>query len=829
MGQAMLGLFLGAPTAYESNKVNRLFQLILIASVFAVTLPSASAWTDLVGLANKHPLTQLQIGELLIDDLRCNACHLSSNGSPSERPSADRNAPELSDVGSRVNATYLQRFLTNPSEAHAGSSMPNILAAVPEADRSQVAEALTHYLIAQSARQFQTSEPKKQDLTIGKQLYHTVGCVACHAPREEKTRELTPAEQVLADEKEDDASVQSDDGSTKTGVVALNHVPSKYSHTSLSEFLFQPLKVRSAGHMPDMKLTPDESLAIADYLLSEQQGAGKAPKQEALKPDVKLVELGKKYFDDLNCAACHRLGDAPAKPQVVALAKADMKRGCLSKPKDNAKDAEKSRSAKPAHPSYSLTDSEVAAILAAVQQTEHTESDEVRIAKTLTAFNCIACHIRDDFGGVAEDRNAYFETSEKNLGEDGRIPPPLTLLGAKLRPEWLKKVLFDGESVRPYMATRMPQFGEANLRHLPELVRQVDKLESEVLDIPSPESDTREKSKEEREREKTLRSAGRELLGQQGVYCIACHNFNGKPAPVNKGIDLMTTFERLQPGWFNNFVRNPGKYRPRIVMPYSWPDGVAVHEKILDGDTQMQIEAIWYYLSLGTSAADPPGIRRVDTVLSVGETARTYRGRSSVAGFRGIAVGFPERISYAFNAETGTLSAIWQGDFVRVDRGGQGSGGFNPSAPAIQLAQDVSFAELKDGKAPWPLRPVMTKEAPVNPDPLYPKNLGYQFKGYYLDDAQVPTFMYRFGDVEIEDRTAPEQTNESLQLVRTFKFNSPSKKGALVSSPDCRVGETKGGIAASFCIGQVAFDCSTSSLRIAACGQRSKHSRCRVV
>ena len=90
-------------------------------------------------------------------------------------------------------------------------------------------------------------------------------------------------------------------------------------------------------------------------------------------------------------------------------------------------------------------------------------------------------------------------------------------------------------------------------------------------------------------------------------------------------------------------------------------------------------------LSLGTSAADPPGIRRVDTVLSVDETARTYRGRSSVAGFRGIAVGFPERISYAFNAETGTLSAIWQGDFIRVDRGGQGSGGFNPSAPSNSI------------------------------------------------------------------------------------------------------------------------------------------------
>ena len=82
----------------------------------------------------------------------------------------------------------------NPSEAHAGSAMPNVLAAVPDSERIQVAEALTHFLVAQSVRQFQSSEQKKQDLTVGNQLYHSVGCVACHEPREEKTRELTPAE-----------------------------------------------------------------------------------------------------------------------------------------------------------------------------------------------------------------------------------------------------------------------------------------------------------------------------------------------------------------------------------------------------------------------------------------------------------------------------------------------------------------------------------------------------------------------------------------------------------------------------------------------------------
>lgn len=750
---------------YEGINVNRCYVLTIAAALLTLMPHEAFAWTDLVGLANKHPLSQTQVGELLIEELRCGSCHAS------QKPLLERPAPDLSDVGGRVDSNYLQRFLANPSDVHSGSEMPNVLAMVPNSERETAATALTHYLVHQSTNKFQNNDqhrPDSERSEVGKQLFHSVGCVACHAPRENKTRQLTPEEQAREDEREEaetPPNSQSENARLKTGVVELGHVPSKYNLSSLSGFLFQPLKVRSSGRMPDMKLTPEESKAIAEYLLHDQES-----KHLAFQIDKKLVEVGKKYFDELNCAACHRLDNAVAKPAVVELRKADLTRGCLAKSNDRSAKGNSSS------PRFSLSTKESDAILAALKVPEHVDSDDVEIAKTLTRFNCIACHIRDDFGGVAEDRSAYFETSEKNLGEDGRIPPPLTLLGAKLRPEWLKKVLFDGESVRPYMSTRMPQYGEPNLRRLPELVRRVDKLESEVLRIPSPESDTKEKSKADREREKLLRTAGRELLGQQGVYCVACHNFNGKPAPVNKGIDLMTSFERLEPGWFNNFVRNPGKYRPRIVMPYSWPDGVAAHDKILDGDTQMQIEAIWYYLSLGTSAADPPGIRRIDTVLSVGETARTYRGRSSVAGFRGIAVGFPEKLSYAFNAETGTLSAIWQGDFIRVDRGGQGSGGFNPSAQAVQMAQDVSFIESKDDSSPWPLRPVMTKEAPANPNPLYPKNLGYQFRGYYLDDAQVPTFMYRSGDVEIEDRSVAVQGDKQLQLVRTIQFNSPRSK-----------------------------------------------------
>lgn len=264
------------------------------------------------------------------------------------------------------------------------------------------------------------------------------------------------------------------------------------------------------------------------------------------------------------------------------------------------------------------------------------------------------------------------------------------------------------------------------------------------------------------------------MLGDKGLNCVACHNFNGKAALVNQGIDLPTSYQRLQPGWFNSYLRNPGAFRPRTIMPTAWPNGVAAHKTILDGNTDTQIEAIWYYLSLGTSAADPSGIRGVSTKLTVDDQAKTYRGRSRVAGFRGIAVGLPEKLSYAFNAETGTLSAIWQGDFIGVNWSGQGSGDFNPSSEPITLAQDVSFVQLADDKTPWPLMPVMTKEARTNPNPLYPKNVGYQFRGYFLGESLIPTFQYRSGTIAIEDRSVAVGSDEQRQLKRVLQFDSPT-------------------------------------------------------
>ncbi len=170
------------------------------------------------------------------------------------------------------------------------------------------------------------------------------------------------------------------------------------------------------------------------------------------------------------------------------------------------------------------------------------------------------------------------------------------------------------------------------------------------------------------------------------------------------------------------------------------------------------------------------GVRAVSTKLSVGEQAVVHRGRSRVAGYRGIAVGLPEQLSYAFNAESGTLSAVWSGEFIHVNWSGQGSGDFHPASEPVTLAQDVSFARLADEHAPWPLMPVMTKEAKTNPDPLYARNAGYRFRGYFLSDKSIPVFQYSTGTIEIEDRSLAMGGDAQRQLKRVLKVKSPSEQ-----------------------------------------------------
>src|SRR5690606_30554682 len=83
-------------------------------------------------------------GLLLLAELYCLSCHAA------EGPTADRilrkPAPYLGEVASRANPEYLRKFIRNPHATKPGTTMPDLLGAVPADEGDATAEAITHYL-----------------------------------------------------------------------------------------------------------------------------------------------------------------------------------------------------------------------------------------------------------------------------------------------------------------------------------------------------------------------------------------------------------------------------------------------------------------------------------------------------------------------------------------------------------------------------------------------------------------------------------------------------------------------------------------------------------
>ena len=666
------------------------------------------------GLEHKHPLTEAQKGRVLIQELKCASCHEGISTSPAAA------GPDLREIGSRVHADFLKKFIQNPAAHDPGSAMPDVLGERSAEEREKIATEISAYLLSLQSQPAKRVAMPKDKAEEGKKLFHEVGCIACHSPQDGNPEAIA-----------------------LTGHVNLEHVPEKYHPGGLADFLHEPLKVRPDGRMPDMRLSRRESELLAAFLIGSEAAV---PKTETHSPAT--IAAGKKAFTAMSCNACHNVDSIPKPPLIPVKAKLNLDAGCLSVAPGKA-------------PNYHLSEVQRKAIRVALTEKPEPPNPAEAVNIRLTQLNCIACHQRDDFGGVKPALDSYFHSTEEALGNHARIPPELTLAGAKLQADWLHKVLHEGETVRPYMTTRMPQYGSAALDGLTKLFGEADKLPP--LEFAPPDKESKHE----------MSNAAHKLLGDQGLNCIACHNYNGKESPSMKGLDLMTSYQRLQPAWFDQFLRNPAKFRPGIIMPSYWPDNQAVQTEILAGNANEQIRALWHEFSLGRSARDPSGLRAEDPELVVSDQTLTYRGRSEVAGYRGIAVGFPGGTSYAFNAHNGALSAIWTGKFITVGWRGQGSGNFIPKSPVIALPQDVAF--LTDLSDVWPLRPIRTKEAPVNPDPTYPSQHGYRFQGYSIGENGVPIFRYLCDKIEIEDTSLPVVGTQSPTLRRTLTFQSKER------------------------------------------------------
>ncbi len=640
-------------------------------------------------------------GLVLINKLNCVACHEFE--AAESRLIANR-APDLKWSAKWLNPNYLAKFIAEPHQTKPGTSMPHLLGHLSESLRTESAQAIVQYLVSISGNQFQTQmevDRDKDAIRRGNELFHNVGCVACHSPRNE-----IAIEQPCEDS------------------IPLGDLTGKYDAKALATFLENPHAVRPSGRMPNMQLTHREALDLSNFLLqSSNHGAGESA--TPWKTDTALAQKGKQLFVDLSCLKCHAdfmdtepgLTTQRALVERANVERANVKRalvglnfdrGCLFGSRGD-------------WPDFHFIGDDIQTIQAALKSSATELTNKQQIELTLASFNCIACHSRDNLGGVTTVRSQHFQTANINLGEQGRIPPTLTGVGAKLNAKWMRDVLVNHRSIRPYMKTRMPQYGEQNIGHLIDLFQTTDQLsETEYATFND---------------QKEMRKLGLEIAGNRGLNCVACHTYQYKPSDTMPAVDLTEMSERLKKNWFFQYLLAPQKFSPNTVMPSYWPNGKAIRPDI-SGDPKYQVEALWQYLIDGRQANAPPGVVKEPLEIMVGEEATMLRRSYEGIGKRGIGVGYPGGLNLAYDAEQMRLAMIWDGKFV--DPGGvwngQGHGMVRALGPTVNFPKGP---ELDDQKDPW----VVDDGRPPT----------HRFKGYVLDDARRPTLRYTLGTMEVED------------------------------------------------------------------------------
>lgn len=689
-------------------------------------------------------------GRILLGELGCAHCHAPADSSASvaaashshahgegahdhtahaSTTSLTRVGPTLGEIGRRANPHWLREWITDPHKVRPGTHMPDVIG-TSEKDLAD-ADAIVHFLVApyyDQAHFTQAVATETEVLARGRELYHTVGCIQCHGAFESPLA-------VFGE------TGQSNDVPKSKVPLPHGRIGGKWNPAELAAFLKDPLKTRPSGRMPSLNLSDEEADLLATYLITKWPDENKEAHAAAFTVDPAKAEAGKAAFAARGCADCHAMGGNVAEiksttkaPALAALTGQAALRGCLD-------------AASTTTPRFELSDNDRAALRAGIEASLRGTGVPAPLdteARTVAALNCRACHTLDGSGGVPSSLRPYLRTVvEIDLGDEGRVPPHINLVGWKLTTQWMREVFTEAGRARPYMATRMPQFGAANVGELPAQLGSLAGV--------WPDSDTADPASSD----DTL-VAGRQLVGDGGLNCISCHAFGSLPPAGAPGPNISDFAARLRLDWWRTYALGPARQKPGTRMPAFFATGKSTKTDILGGDPQKQIEAMWAYFNMGSFAPTPSGVQTgKGLALAVGDKPRIFRTFMKDAGSRGIAVGFPVGTHFGYDATNARLVDAWKGDFIDAsgawaNRGGMTAGGQGkviwkaPEGPSLLIAQAPP--------ATWP-----TKFSP---------DIKPRFGGYRLDDQGVPTFLYSLGAAQVEETFTPSAGG----IRRTFKL-----------------------------------------------------------
>jgi len=631
-------------------------------------------------------------GALLYSELGCANCHDRSE------VVVARNGPSLESLSSRVNHEWVIGFLKDPESGRKGSTMPGMMHGMSDEEVKAVAAYLSTY-----GKRLRFTPPRHANAEMGSALYHEKGCVACHAPGADY-RGPSGGGLDLASA----LAVPLPDFKKKTSLMGLEH------------FLSNTSRYRTDGRMPHFDLGREGAINVAAHLLDLQ---GTDPRREKdLVPWPKAsgdqITLGRKLVEAASCVACHDLPGIK-RPEMISLV------GRALEKKDDCLSGSPAKGL----PRYRLNDGQRRSLQAFLsgQKVQHDKTGVL----TLQSMNCYACHERDGRGGPTPETRLFFHGDE-SLGDSGKLPPPLTGIGHKLRRDWLEGVLAGkaDKRVRPYLQTEMPAYSE----HAGVLASWLAKIDAK--------SDAKRLVKVSDSLE-----AGRKLLGTEGGNnCITCHNWGERRSLGIPALDLSSLDKRLRPEWFRSYLLAPAEYRPGTLMPPLWPDGRSQIPEVLGGDTEKQIASIWSFIQHGKGV--PLGFSdRTSGEFELKPTTRPIIQRTFFEGVgtKAILVGFPEGIHLAFDGEKGWPALVWRGAFFDAY-----NTWFTRAAPF----------EKPLGTEVYPIPGVGEKR---------------RFRGYEVDTNGIPTFLYLESERMVRERFEV-KNGTLLRTISWGKGSAPARK-----------------------------------------------------
>jgi mono/diheme cytochrome c family protein len=568
--------------------------------------------------ANFPDSPRLDAGMRLVEGLGCWGCHRIDG---LEKQHIPKVGPSLEKVASKVSREWTTRWVMNPAAFRPNTKMPSFFylenfvnVSGPKTptvaqkkmdedgrvENSTMINAIVSYIYDRARPAEVPAVAGKGDAVHGAKLIAERGCFGCHIIDPNAQRDLV--------------------GTYRQFGPNLVGVGSKASRDWIYHWIRNPKEWNPDTKMPNLRLTHEDALDIAEYLSTLKATAGfeqtalpktdeKTLDQIALyfemstktlfdaKADLAKMDLhgkevyaGKNLIAHYGCYACHAIpGFEDAKPIGTELTEEGSKAvhrldfgfihlphtrqdwfwTKLHTPRIFDRDRARGWEEKLRMPNFRFSEREldqaVTAVLGfqqlnaasnVVKELSPREAAIERGRRLVKDHNCQGCHVIEGVGG-----------SFRSLVADPSLAPPIIQgEGAKVQSDWLFSFLQAPKTgqIRPWLEVHMPTFGLSD-QELNDVTRYFASLDRAEYPFLIADYTTTTASWQ----------AGKKVF--ELLKCAQCHprsaeDFN-RPGVDKASLapNLQMAETRLRHNWINSWILRPDEWMPGTRMPTNFP------------------------------------------------------------------------------------------------------------------------------------------------------------------------------------------------------------------------------------------------------------------